>query len=187
MSLRLIWLCCLIIVGAAATLWFLNQRTEYMELSTPPLSDRPSVSFNDIEMIINSSDGKPQYKLYAPKYWLYDDEKRSQFESPDIEIFRNNGSKVFAKSLKGNTQDDNKIINLVGDVVIRQPKSEDDPYLLEVFTDKLTIYPKKQRATTESPVTAKRGKQKLKAIGMTLDIDTQIVHLHNNVTGYYDP
>lgn len=187
MLLRLLWLCCLIIVGAAATLWFLNQRPEHTKLSTTTTPDTPSVSFNNIEMIINSANGKPQYKLYAPKYWLYDSEKRSEFESPDIEIYRNNGSKVFAKSSKGNTRDDNKIITLIGDVEIKQPKSLNDPYLLEVFTDKLTIYPKKQRATTDSVVTAKRGNQNLQATGMTLDLDTQIVHLHNNVTGHYDP
>ena len=116
MLLRLLWLCCLIIVGASATLWFLNQRPEHTELSTTTTSNTPSVSFNDIEMIINSTDGNPQYKLYAPKYWLYDDEKRSEFESPDIEIYRKNGSKVFATSLKGKTHDDNKIITLIGDV-----------------------------------------------------------------------
>ena len=187
MLLRLIWLFGLIVVGAAATLWFLNQRTIHQESPSSVTVDTPSVSFNDIEMIINSTDGKPQYKLFAPKYWLYDDEKRSEFESPNIEIFRKNGSKVFAKSLKGNTHDNNNIITLIGDVKINQPKSENDPYLLEVFTDKLTIFPKKQRATTDSNVIAKRERQVVKAKGMTIDLDTQTVHLHSNVIGRYDP
>ena len=187
MQLRLIWLCCLIIAGAAATLWFLNQRTSHIEITTQKYINTPSVSFNDIEMIINSTDGKPQYKLYAPKYWLYDDEKRSEFESPDIEIFRKNGSKVYANSLKGNTHDNNNIITLIGDVKIKQPKSEHDPYSLEVFTDKLTIFPKEQRATTDSFVTAKGGNQMVSATGMTLDIETRIVHMHSDVKGYYEP
>lgn len=187
MQLRLIWLFCLIIVGATATLWFLNQRTSHIETSETVVTNTPSVSFNDIEIIINSADGKPQYKLFAPKYWVYDEENRSEFESPNIEIYRKNGNKVFAKSLKGNTQENNNIITLIGDVEIKQPKSHDDPYLLEVFTDELTIFTKQQRATTESSVLAKRGNQKIRAVGMTLDLDTQIVYLHNNVIGNYVP
>ena len=187
MKLRLIWLSCLIIVGAALTLWFFNQRTSHIETVTHESVNTPSVSFNDIEMIINSTDGTPQYKLYAPKYWLYDDEKRSEFASPNIEIFRSNGSKVYANSLKGKTQDNNKIITLIGDVKIKQPKSDNNPYSLEVITDKLTIFPKEQRATTDSFVTAKRGNQIVSAIGMTLDIETEIVHMHSDVKGYYEP
>ena len=187
MLLRLIWLCCLIVAGAGATLWFLNQRVSYTETSTGFLSDKPSVSFKDIEMIINSTAGDPQYKLSSPKYWLYDDEKRSEFELPDIEIYQNNGNKVFAKALKGNTSEGNDIITLIGNVEINHPQSEENAYALEVFTDSLTVFPKKQRATTDAEVIAKRGNQTIKAIGMTFDLDTQIVYLHSQVTGQHEP
>ena len=188
MLLRLVWICCLIIVGAATTLWFLNQRTSHTDAkAVAATSNTPSVSFDDIEMIINSSEGIPQYKLSAPKYWLYDAEERSEFDLPDIAIYRRNGSKIFAKALKGQTHDNNKVITLIGDVRINQPKSDNDPYLLRVMTDRLTVIPKEQRATTDAPVTAIRGSQKLTAIGMTLDLTTQILHLHNNVEGRYEP
>ncbi len=187
MLLRLIWLCCLIVVGATATLWFLNQRSSYVEISPAPLMDTPSISFNDIEMTINATNGSPQYKLYAPKYWLYDDEERSEFENPDIQIYRSDGSKVFAKALRGNTREDNNIITLVGNVEINQPESKNNPFRLEIFTDKLTVFPKKQSATTDSKVTAKQGDQIIKAKGMTLDLETEIVFLHSEVTGRYEP
>lgn len=187
MLLRLVWIGCLIVVGAASTLWFLNQRTHYTEAPTTATTNTPSVSFNGIQMIINSAEGAPQYKLSSPKYWLYHDEKRSEFELPDITIYRNNGSKIFAKALKGQTHDDNEVITLIGNVRIYQPKSGSEPHLLQIMTEKLTILPKQQRATTDSPVTAIRGPQMVTALGMTLDIDTQVLHLHSNVEGRYDP
>ena len=187
MLLRLIWICCLIIGGAAATLWVLNLRPSHTEFPSDVTPAMPSVSFDDIEMIINSTEGKPQYKLHAPKYWLYDKEKRSEFEFPDIAIYRKNGSKVFAKALKGQTHEDNKVITLIGDVRIKQPQSQSDPHLLEIFTEKLIVYPKEQRATTDVDILATRGNQRLQAVGMSLDLDTQILYLHNDVNGRYDP
>ncbi len=186
MLLRLVWLCCLIIVGATATLWFLNQRTSHIQVISAETSNTPSVSFSDIDMIINSAEGNPQYKLSAPIYWLYHEEQRSEFELPNIVIYRNNGSKIFANALKGQTHDNNRVITLIGDVRINQPKTESEPYMLKIMTVELTVFPKKQRATTDSPVTAIRGPQMVTASGMTLDLTSQILHLHSNVKGRYD-
>jgi len=187
MLLRLVWIGCLIVVGAASTLWFLNQRASYTETTATAITDTPSVSFNDIEMIINSAEGVPQYKLSSPRYWLYHDEKRSEFELPDITIYRNNGSKIFAKALKGQTHGDNEVITLIGDVRIHQPKSKSVPHPLKIMTERLTVFLRQQRATTDSPVTVIHGSQMVTALGMTLDLDTQVLHLHNNVVGRYDP
>ena len=186
MLLRLVWLCCLIIVGATTTLWFINQRTSHIQVESAEISNTPSVSFSDIDMIINSAEGKPQYKLSAPLYWLYHEEQRSEFELPNIVIYRNNGNKIFANALKGQTHDDNNVITLIGDVKINQPKTESESYTLEILTDKLTVFPKDQRATTDAPVTAIRGPQMVTALGMTLDLNNQVLHLHNNVKGRYD-
>ena len=187
MLFRLVWIGCLIVVGAVMTLWFLNQRTSHTEVSHTTTSNKPSVSFNDIEMIINSSEGAPQYRLSAPKYWLYHDEERSEFDLPDIVIYGNNDSKIFAKALKGEAHNYNNVITLIGEVKVNQPKSESEPYILNIMTDKLTVFPKQQRATTDSPVTAIRGPQMMTALGMTLYLNTQVLHLHNNVKVLYAP
>ncbi len=167
------------------TLWFLNQRTNLAEDMTTAASNTPSVSFDNIEMTINSSEGVPQYKLSALKYWLY--QKYSELESPDIIIYRNDGSKIFAKALKGQTHDNNNVITLIDEVRINQPKSKNNPFLLRIMTDRLTVFPEKQRALTDAPVTAIRGSQKVTALGMTLDLNTDVLQLHSKVKSHYDP
>ena len=188
MPYRLVWIFCLIVVGAALTLSFLNQRHDYIEKPVSNVNNNtPSVSFENIDMVINSPSGQPQYKVTAPKYWLYDKEQRSEFNSPDIIIFNENGSKIFASSEKGETQDENDVITLIGNVKIKQPSSEAEPSSLSITTDRLTVSQKNQQVTTDLPVTAIRDTQKITAVGMTLNLIDKTLYLHSNVKGQYAP
>ena len=187
MSFRIVWIFCLIVVGGALTLSFLNQREKNIEPQTVSSKDKPTVSFENIHMIINSPTGHPQYKLSAPKYWLYHQEQRSEFESPDIIIYNNNGSKIYATSQKGETYNENDVITLIGDVKINQPSTNEEPYPLNIYTDRLSVSQSEQQITSDLPVTASRGSQKITAVGMTLYLENKILQLHNNVKGRYDP
>jgi LPS export ABC transporter protein LptC len=188
MSYRLVWIFCLIVIGAALTLSFLNQRHSLVEKPVASANNNtPSVSFENIDMVINSPSGQPQYKLAAPKYWLYHKEQRSEFDSPDIIIFNENGSKIFASSEKGETRDENDVITLIGNVKITQPSSAAEPSSLSISTERLTVSQKKQQVTTDFPVTATRDTQKITAVGMTLNLTNKTLHLHNNVKGQYAP
>ncbi|QMU62462.1 MAG: LPS export ABC transporter periplasmic protein LptC [Gammaproteobacteria bacterium] len=188
MSYRLVWIFCLIVVGAALTLSFLNQRDSYTEIVSPSTSiNTPTVSFENIEMIINSPAGQPQYELSAPKYWLYHDQQRSEFTSPDIVIYNENGSKIYATSEKGQTHDDNDVITLIGDVKIEQPSTNAEPVPLSIYTEMLTVSQKKQQVTTDMAVTATRGSQQVTALGMTMNLNDKVLHLHKNVKGQYNP
>ncbi|MFK7815525.1 MAG: LPS export ABC transporter periplasmic protein LptC [Gammaproteobacteria bacterium] len=188
MSYRFVWIFLLIVFGGAITLSFLNQRDRHIEntsLTTP--SNTPTVSFENIEMIINSPAGQPQYELTAPKYWLFHDQHRSEFTSPDIVIYNENGSKIYASSNKGETRDNNDVITLIGDVKIEQPSTNIEPIPLNIYTEKLTVSQKNQQVTTNLPVTATRGSQKITALGMTLNLNDKILHLHSKVKGQYNP
>ncbi len=188
MPYRLIWIFLLIVCGGALTLSFLNQRdTQVIQNAVTTNSNTPTVSFENIEMVINSPDGLPQYELTAPKYWLYHDQQRSEFTSPDIVIYNENGSKIFASSQQGETRDNNDVITLMGDVKIEQPSTNVEPIPLNIYTEKLTVSQKKQQVTTNMPVTATRGTQKITALGMTLNLNNKVLHLHSNVKGQYNP
>ena len=189
MSFRLIWIFCLIAVGAGLTLSFLNQRETKAKNAIPPKTSHsaPTVSFGNIEMIINSPDGQPQYELSSPKYWLYHKQKRSEFVSPEIVIYNKNGSKIYATSEMGTTHNENEVITLIGNVKIKQPSSEAASEPLSIYTEKLTVSKKYQQVTTELPVTATYGSQKITAVGMTLNLNDKVVYLHSNVKGQYNP
>ncbi len=188
MSFRLVWIFCLIVVGGALTLSFLNQRERNVETAASSSSNNsPTVSFENIEMIINSPNGQPQYELSAPKYWLYHQQQKSEFDSPDIIIYNENGSKIYVTSEKGETRDENDLITLIGDVKIEQPSTIAEPIPLNIYTEKLTVSQKKQQVTTDLPVTAIQGSQKVTALGMTLNLNDKVLHLHSNVKGQYNP
>ena len=187
MSFRLIWIFCLIVVGGVLTLYFFNQRESYLDAPIAATDNKPTVSFENINMVINSPQGQPQYKLAAPVYWLYHHEGKSKFDSPNIILYNSKGSEIYATSEKGETYNENDVITLIGNVEIKQAATDDEPYPLNIFTDKLTVSQSQQQVTTELPVTATRGSQKITAVGMTLNLNNKILHLHNQVKGRYDP
>ncbi len=186
MSLRLVWISVLIVVGGVLVLSILNKRNPEIQQTNVQHPNTPSISFQDIRMTINSPSGQPQYKLSTPKYLLFSDEKRSEFDAPDIIIFRDNGKKIFATSNYGETYDNNNIITLIGDVKIKQPQS-DDAEILNIFTEQLTFNQKEQLISTNLAVTAIQGSQKVDAHGMTFDVTKQVLYLHDNVNGRYEP
>ena len=183
MSFRIIWIFCLIVIGGVLTLFFFNKRENNIETPMAITNDTPTVSFDNINMVINSPLGQPQYKLSAPKYWLYHHEQKSEFDSPNIIIYSSEGNKIYATSKKGETYNENDVITLIGDVKIKQTATDEEPYPLNIFTDKLTVSQSQQQVTTDLPVIATRGAQKITALGMTLDLNNKILHLHNSVKG----
>ena len=146
------------------TLWLVSrQQVSYPEAAsttTPNALTAPSTSFSDIEIIVNSPKGTPQYKLSAPTYRLYPEQRRAEFELPNITVYPDNGGKISVTSLQGQTHDDNDRITLVGNVRINQLAAEDDPHRhwFEITTDK-----------------------------MMLDLNTQVLYLYGNVEGHYEP
>ncbi|MEM7400749.1 MAG: LPS export ABC transporter periplasmic protein LptC [Pseudomonadota bacterium] len=187
MSFRLIWIFCLIVAGGILTLTFFNQREHTNETTTISETNKPTVSFQNIDMIINSPIGLPQYRLAAPKYWLYHEQQTSEFESPDIIIFNDNGSKIYATSEKGHTKDDNDVITLIGNVEVKQPASTEEPDPLSIYTNELTVSQSLQQVKSDLPVVAIRGSQKITALGMTLNLNNKVLELHSDVKGIYDP
>ncbi len=146
------------------TLWLLSrQHVDYSDITTPTRPEAfatPSTIFKDVEVIVNSAKGTPQYILSAPAYWLYPEQRRTEFELPNITIHPDNGGKISATALRGQTHNDDDRLTLVGNVRINQAAVAEDPhrYWFEVTAD-----------------------------NMTLSLNTRVIHLHGNVEGYYAP
>lgn len=188
MRSRLIWIGCLIILGAAAALWFLSQRDTPVEASrTGTPLNTPSVSFDSVEMVINAADGKPRYKVLADRYRLYETENRSQFDLPSITLYDNEGSQLHVQALQGEAHDDSSVITLTGNVRINQAQPGNSSHPLVITTERLIVFPEKQRATTDSTITAMRGSEMFSAQGMSLDLKKEVLYLHSNVEGVYQP
>lgn len=188
MQSRLVWIGCLIIVGAAVALWFLNQRDAPVKVSQlDTSSDAPSVRFTDVKMHINSQDGKPLYTLLAAEYRLYDDEQHSEFDLPDITFYDSEGNRIHALALQGEAHDYTSVIVLTGDVRIIRVKPDPDRHPLEITTDTLIVFPEEQRASTDAVIKATRGSQMFSSKGMSLDLKTKVLVLHSNVESIYEP
>ena len=188
MRSRLIWIGCLIILGAVAALWFLSQRDTPVEVNhTGPSPNTPSVSFDSVEMVINAPDGKPKYKVLAARYQLYETEKRSQFDLPNITLYDDEGSQIHAQALQGEAHDNSSVITLTGNVRINQAHPGNGSHPLVIATERLVVFPEKQRATTDSTITAMRGSEMFSAQGMSLDLKKEVLYLHSNVEGVYQP
>ena len=188
MRSRQVWIGCLIIAGAVLALWFLSQRDSPIDVVQPGTSSNaPSVHFTGIKMLINSPDGKPRYRLLASGYRLYDEEQRSEFDLPEITLYDSEGSRIYARALRGEAHNYTSVIVLTGDVRINRAKLDTGPHPLNITTDTLIVFPEEQRASTDSAINATLGSQNFSSHGMSLDLNTKVLLLHSNVESIYEP
>ena len=188
MQSRLVWIGCLIIASAAVALWFLSQRDSSVHVVEQLTStNAPSVRFTNAKMLINGMDGKPQYRLLASEYRLYEDEQRSEFDLPDITLYDGDGDRIHAQALRGETHDYTSVIVLTGNVRINRANRDTGPHPLNITTETLTVFPDEQRARTDSATKATLGSQMFSSLGMSLDLKTKVLLLHSNVESIYEP
>ncbi len=91
----------------------------------------------------------------------------------------------FVTAEEGTLSKEGTVLTLKSNVKVWQLRS--DGAITELTTSKLTLLPNNKVVTTEQPVTIRAPQGQLKAIGMTVDLNTQFIQLKSNVHGYHEP
>ncbi|MGH1461058.1 MAG: LPS export ABC transporter periplasmic protein LptC [Neptuniibacter sp.] len=97
--------------------------------------------------------------------------------------FRSNSSHMQITAEEGIALDDNSRTDLAGNVIVLDNPSSDSGTTL--ITEQLSIYPKKDFAATDKPVTISSTHGKISGTGMDLHFEKQILNLHSDVKGIY--
>jgi lipopolysaccharide export system protein LptC len=130
--------------------------------------------------------GKLRYVLAASEMSHFPDDDTTVLQRPKFTQYAVEKPYTQIQGLRGYISSDGETVEFVDNVkVVRQ--ATPDKGEMQLLTEKLTIEPDKDLATTQSPVTITQApKTKVTAVGMVFDKKNQTMTLLNKVRVHYE-
>jgi lipopolysaccharide export system protein LptC len=186
MMLRLLALGVLIGIAVGLTEWLQDLQEELER--TPPERARaaPDFTFENIVLTVMGIDGKPRYRIRAPRMVHYPPGHSARIASPHLWFYAEDGPPIELRAQRARVDATGEPVWLLGGVDIRRPAYARRASL-EVQTRDVKVLPEANRALTEAPVAATRGEQRMAGVGMALDLAVGTLDLLSRVRGTYVP
>lgn len=185
-SIRKTLLTLFLIFSIALSVWSLLVSNRQKPIASGNNNLLPDAFMEDIVAIMMNKQGTPSLKLVAPKMVHYMQNDSTEIKNPIVTVYRNspNPWKIhsdFAKTTKGISE-----ILFWNHVVIHHLQDQDNP-ATTMTTSTLTVFPDKQTAQTDQPVTIKQPDTTVEAIGMIADMNDGTIKLLSKAKGEYVP
>ncbi len=145
----------------------------------------PDYIVSDVVMRKLDPNGQLQYTLRSIDVRHYPDDDTTDLLKPRLTQQSEKKAPVTMSADKGRLSDDNKRVDLTGNVFIHRPAARRDEELTASMPD-LTVFPDDERAITKSPVVLTKGASWVKGVGMQVDNKAQTYLLESQVTGLMD-
>lgn len=145
----------------------------------------PDAYFVDFTLRRFERAGTPAYVLSGHRMMRFADDETAVVQRPELDYRPVEGAPWHATAARGRTDPDAGRVELVNDVVLRQMPANEPP--MTIHTSRLTILTAAGRAETDRPITAEGPAWRIAATGMTAWLERDLVELHHEVDGRYDP
>jgi LPS export ABC transporter protein LptC len=145
----------------------------------------PDAYFVDFTMRRFENAGTPIYRLAGERMTRFADDRTALIEQPDLDYRPVDAAPWQATAARATTNPDGERVELINDVVLRQLPADEPP--MTIRTSRLTLLTEAGRADTNHPITAEGREWRIDATGMTAWFDRDVVELHHEVNGRYEP
>jgi lipopolysaccharide export system protein LptC len=184
--LRLLVLGVLIGIAVGLTEW-LQDLQEELERTPPERAQAaPDFTFERIVLTVMGMDGKPRYRIRAPRMVHYPPGHGARIVAPRLWFYAEGGPPIELRSQRAKVSASGQPIWLFGPVDISRPAYAQRARLA-VRTRDVKILPDAERARSEAPVLASQGEQRMAGVGMVLDLAAGTLDLLSRVRGIYVP
>ncbi len=172
---------------------YLVNRASDEELSGPDsLADDTQAGFDfmmtGVDSIHFGVDGEPEYHIRARRLTHYPDPEVILVEAPDIVIYQSHAPPWFVSAEQGrisrNPDSRGDEVELSHNVVIRHTDARGD-YIV-ILTEAVIIHPDSRQLETSAPVTVESEHYHQESLGMTADLNRNIIRFTANVEGRYE-
>ena len=176
-------------VAALSTLsWWLPLRMGPAPPETsavmPEARHVPDFFLGEFELTSMDRAGVLRYRLVADGMTHYGDNDTADVSAPRMTLFRPSGPPWQARSAVGWVAADGEMVHLTGDVVITRAGKGGGPGL-ELRSEEMRMWPEKEYAETELPVTLRDALGVTQAVGLNADLKQDVVSLQSEVRGVY--
>ncbi|MBU0455167.1 MAG: LPS export ABC transporter periplasmic protein LptC [Pseudomonadota bacterium] len=175
-----------LILFALGTIGFVIfwMQTKHLPTQPTPNLNKPDSVMTYVVSTQFDAQGQIHATIKSPKITHYEKNDRSHFETPFIVLYPKNEPPWHITAKEGNALQGDKRIELIGNVVIRQLSGPNSHQII-LKTSKMTFFPNRSFASTDQPVTITQPGNIVKSVGLTIDLNTGIIHLLSKAQGQY--
>lgn len=145
----------------------------------------PDAYFVDFTLRRFENAGTPTYRLTGERMTRFADDRTAVVQRPDLDYRPVDAAPWRATAARARTDPDSERVDLINDVVLRQLPADEPP--MTIRTSRLTVLTEAGRADTDRPITAEGREWRIDATGMTAWFGRDVVELHHEVNGRYEP
>lgn len=129
--------------------------------------------------------GQLKHVTHVASMVHYPDDDSTDATSPKVIFLRKDQPPVSMSAQFAHVSADAKVVTLMREVRVERAATTDREALL-AQTEKLTLFPDDERATTDNPVLITQGQSWLKGVGLDVDNKTQMYVLRSQATGQFE-
>lgn len=177
-----------LIIAAASALWWLDTlRAPEEEVAEAPPEARhePDHYFDDFRLRAHEGTGPPRYVLDGRRLVRYADDGSGEVSAPRLHYTPAGAPPWNVTGARGTLAPDGDRVDIEDDVVMTRVPGERGP--VTIRTDRMTVFTGAGRAHTDRHVTVDGTGWRVTAIGMTTLFEPDLIELHRDVHGRYDP
>ena len=175
----------LLLALAAASFWLERavQAPDYDK--TGKLRHDPDFIAEDFGITKMGANGKPEYSLSAARMLHYPDDESTDIVAPRLVQRHDDAAPIVIRADRGLISRNGEQASFFGNVVVVREASAQRSEL-RMQTEYLQIYPDRDLASTNRPVTITEGRSRLAGVGMELNNKTRQFTLLSQVRGTFD-
>lgn len=183
------WLVVLVVAALSTLSWWLPLRMGPAPPETPAVMPEarhvPDFFLREFELTSMDRAGEPRYRLVADGMTHYGDNDTADVSAPRMTLFRPAGPPWQGRSAAGWVATGGEMVRLTGEVVITRPGEVGAPGI-ELRSEEMRVWPEKEYAETELPVTLRDTLGVTQAVGLNADLKHDVLTLQSNVRGVYE-
>lgn len=175
----------LLLLAAALTGWLLLHTERVLTPQAPSRARLPDYRLTDVRLRVYDADGALHYRLDAARVIHYPDPDRAELSAPRLRWYpRPEAVPWRVQSPQGEILDRGEEVRLLGRVRIDRA-AVGDHAAVAVRTRDLLVWPRRDLARTDAPVSLRSGGAQMEGIGMRADLAQDRLLLLSTVRGTY--
>lgn len=172
----------LLLALAALTLWLKHAIELPDNGADGKLRHDPDVIVDQLVARKLDPEGRPQYRLEAPRMMHYPDKDVTEIAGPHLAYLRAETPTARVSAARAEVSGNGERIVFRDQVLIERLPSAGEPPVYARMRD-LTVETEREKASTSSPVEIVRGKSRISGVGMDFDNLAQTFVLRSQVSG----
>lgn len=173
----------LALAAVAATSWLSRQTEQAHRAAETRPAHTVDYFLSQFSAIDMDESGHPRHRLDAAYMAHFPDDDTSELTAPRVTVFRPQAEPWRIQAARGRVEGGGDLIYLQGEVQL-QRSGED---ALELTTDDMRIWPDRQYAETDAPLTVTSARGTIEAVGMHGYLGEERLELLSGVKGTYGP